>query len=139
MMRQTWSSFVVQVGDFGISAWQGLVLSSDQYCGVLPPEEASLPSSAYPGKPGDVYRFGYVPVEAMVVPHRYSPVGTIEDTFHDVTAVLPLPLPVGSWSSPELCQLVSQCLEQSPDQRPTFALIAAALEPIVATSPSIGS
>lgn len=119
----------------GFPLYLGQVLPNEQYSGAQPPEEASLPSTAYPGKPGDVYRFGYLLLEAMVLPHRYSEYDTSEVTFYDVAAVLPSPLPGGSWSSPELCHLVLACLDPSPDLRPTFASVAASLEAIVSTAP----
>lgn len=85
-----------------------------------------------------MYRFGYILLEALVRPHRNPTDYTYEATFHDVTPLLPGPLPHGSWSSPSLCQLIHGCLNPTPDHRPIFPAMASSLAIIADQAATLG-
>lgn len=128
------------MGDFGYSSLQGVIEGGPfTYVGGEAPEPD-------PDKPGDVYRFGSMLLEAMVTPYRHITDGDYDATFADVLIHLfgdatrspsASPLSALCWVSEPLTELIRGCRQPDIIRRPVFRDIVSHLTSLVDAAPDL--
>jgi serine/threonine protein kinase len=109
-------------------------IGTDRY---LAPEQADPPHTGVPGPPADVWALGVTLFEAHV---GYRPFDDgVDDSAapaeHRWPQLLDDPRPLPDGTPPDLSKVVMACLDRRPENRPSAAEVAEALEPLLAALP----